>query len=1008
MQAYPSSTRRLSSGVVPLLLPCLPSTLALMIALILTSCGGSGGSAPKTTPQSQTISFGAIPAQTIGTPLTLSATASSGLAVSFASTTSTVCTVSGTTASFVAAGTCAIQATQAGNSSYAAATPISQGFTVNAASLIAQTITFGTIPTQKAGNQMALSAAASSGLPVSFASTTSTVCTVSGTTASFIAAGTCTIQATQGGNSSYAAATPVSQSLTVSINAQTITFDKIPPKTVGTLLALSATASSGLAVSFASTTSTVCTVSGTTASFIAAGTCTIQATQAGDSTYAAATPVSQTFTVNGEAQTITFGTIPTQMVGKPLALSAAASSGLPVSFASTTSTVCTVSGTTASFIAAGTCTIQATQGGNSSYAAATPVSQSLTVSINAQTITFDKIPPKTVGTLLALSATASSGLAVSFASTTSTVCTVSGTTASFIAAGTCTIQATQAGDSTYAAATPVSQTFTVNGEAQTITFGTISDQTYGTPLMLSATASSGLPVSFSVVYGPGIVSGANDSKLTFTGLGTVVVAANQAGNSDYKAAAQVQQTLTVVAVSDAPATADVLLSQVNWLLAFPNGGALYGQEGAGTSFAVNSDGNVLLSTNWGNSVLLINGETGTLITLGSYVDVGPVTIDSNNDLYVASPFYNVVVKVPYNSGAYATVSEPFVAETTSIALPACTGSSTTECVFAWNSAGNDSYLDSSAYGSNFGIASMAFNASGDLFYAVIDAADFVPVAIFDCNVTCLAGTGGPVMVYQEPHSATDFQVGVGSMAFDPSGNLFFTDSALNSNGQRESEYSDLNELPVSTEAGYGGVMTGFAATPTDLYTLAPSTPTMYNDALDGVAIASNGTVYFTTANDGIFAMEENAGTVDPASLYTVATQGAELLTLAANGKLYGASWVITNIADTLFSATVNNAMLPEATAGTPVTNSTALNPVSVILNDGQCTTPETVTFNTLTDFSAALIAGDACVSTMSGGSAFPATITFTPSAPGSFSEKLTTTDSDGKSGTATLTGVGLP
>ena len=81
---------------------------------------------------SQTITFGALSNQALlGTaPFTLSATASSGLAVSFASTTSAVCTVSGATVTLVAVGTCTIQATQAGNANYAAATPVNQSFQV--------------------------------------------------------------------------------------------------------------------------------------------------------------------------------------------------------------------------------------------------------------------------------------------------------------------------------------------------------------------------------------------------------------------------------------------------------------------------------------------------------------------------------------------------------------------------------------------------------------------------------------------------------------------------------------------------------------------------------------------------------------------------------------------------------------------------------------------------------------------------------------------------------------
>ena len=80
----------------------------------------------------QTISFGAPAAQTVGTPLTLVATASSGLAVTFTSSTPTVCTVSGNVATFLSAGTCTIEADQSGNSSYAPATPISHSFTISA------------------------------------------------------------------------------------------------------------------------------------------------------------------------------------------------------------------------------------------------------------------------------------------------------------------------------------------------------------------------------------------------------------------------------------------------------------------------------------------------------------------------------------------------------------------------------------------------------------------------------------------------------------------------------------------------------------------------------------------------------------------------------------------------------------------------------------------------------------------------------------------------------------
>jgi hypothetical protein len=54
-----------------------------------------------------------------------------------------------------------------------------------------------------------------------------------------------------------------------------------------------------------------------------------------------------------------------------------------------------------------------------------------------------------------------SKLAVSFSSTTTAICKASGTTASMLTAGTCTIKAAQSGDLVYAAAPPVSRSFTV-------------------------------------------------------------------------------------------------------------------------------------------------------------------------------------------------------------------------------------------------------------------------------------------------------------------------------------------------------------------------------------------------------------------------------------------------------------------------------------------------------------------------------------------------------------------
>jgi cytochrome c oxidase assembly protein Cox11 len=328
----------------------------------------------------QTISFPAITGtQYALTQVTLAATASSGLPVTYTSLTPTVCTVSGSTASLLSEDTCYLHASQAGNANYAAAPTVLQSFVVHPAP---QTITFPAITgTHYALGQVTLTATASSGLPVTYTSLTLTVCTVSGSTASLLIEGTCYLHASQAGNAVYAEAPTATQNFAVSLAPQSITF----PAITGTQYALgqvtlTATASSGLPVTYTSLTPTVCTVSGSTVSLLMEDTCYLHASQAGNAVYAAAPTVLQSFVVHPAPQTITFTPITgTQYAGTQLTLSATASSGLPVTFTSITTSVCSVSGSTLTLAAAGTCTVHASQAGNSVYAAAPTATQSFTV-----------------------------------------------------------------------------------------------------------------------------------------------------------------------------------------------------------------------------------------------------------------------------------------------------------------------------------------------------------------------------------------------------------------------------------------------------------------------------------------------------------------------------------------------------------------------------------------------------------------------------------------------------
>jgi hypothetical protein len=158
-------------------------------------------------------------------------------------------------------------------------------------------------------------------------------------------------------------------------------------------------------------------------------------------------------------------------------------------------------------VSVGTCTLQASQAGNTQYLPAVNVDQSFSVSKTNQSITFGALSGKTYGDAnFTVSATATSGLSVEFASSTTAVCTVSSTTVSIVAAGTCTISANQSGDFLYNAATTVTQSFTVarktvtatatlasrpyNGgrSAGALTLGSLVGLVPGESLILSATA----------------------------------------------------------------------------------------------------------------------------------------------------------------------------------------------------------------------------------------------------------------------------------------------------------------------------------------------------------------------------------------------------------------------------------------------------------------------------------------------------------------------------------------
>jgi hypothetical protein len=522
----------------------------------------------------QTITFTSTAPTTAvvnGPTYTVTATGGgSGNPVTFTSATSGVCTVLGSTVSFQHAGTCTVNANQAGSTYYAPANTVQQSFTVGKA---AQTVSFtSTAPTNATVGGPTYTVTATGGasgnpVVISIDAASAGACSLAGSTVSFQHAGTCVVDANQAGNSDYLPANQVQQSIAVGKGSQAINFTTTAPTgaQVGGSYTPGATSTSGLAVAISlDATSTGCTLSSGTVNFTGAGTCVIDANQPGNTDYLAAAQVQQSFVISKQNQSITFtSTAPSAAKNGGATYTAAATvtSGLTVTFGTSTPSICTSSGTngaTISFVAAGSCTVTADQAGNGTYNAAPQATQTFTVAKGDQTVSFSTTAPSgaTVGgPTYTPAATASSNLAVAITlDASSSGCTISNGVVSFTAVGTCKIDANQGGDANWNAATPqAQQSITIAKGSQTIGFTSTAPSSAtvgGATYTASAAATSGLTVTFSsATSGVCTSGGTNGAVFTFVTAGTCTVNANQAGSANYNAAPQVQQSFTVAAVT---------------------------------------------------------------------------------------------------------------------------------------------------------------------------------------------------------------------------------------------------------------------------------------------------------------------------------------------------------------------------------------------------------------------------------------------------------------------------
>ena len=182
------------------------------------------------------------------------------------------------------------------------------------------------------------------------------------------------------------------------------------------------------------------------------------------------------------------------------------------------------------------------------------LTETLVITKARQTLTLTAPASATLAAPVAVSATATSGLPVTLA--VSGPATLNQGLLTFQTPGTAVVTARQAGDANHEEATATASVNVAGKLAQTIAFAAPADQLANNPpVTLAATASSGLPVTYTLVSGPALLAG---NRLTLRGdAGRVSVRAAQAGDSRYDAAPDLTVSFAVSA-----ARVNVFLGQV--------------------------------------------------------------------------------------------------------------------------------------------------------------------------------------------------------------------------------------------------------------------------------------------------------------------------------------------------------------------------------------------------------------------------------------------------------------
>lgn len=325
-------------------------------------------------------------------------------------------------------------------------------FTDQPVTLLAQTITFTTNLNKKFGDPpFSLSGTSTSGSPFTWSSSNLSVATIPpvGNTVTITGVGSSQISALQDGDETYAPAR-YTRTMTVAKGDQTITFGSLDEKTYGDAdFTISATASSGLSVSFSGNNNAVATVTGSLIHISGGGNVVITASQPGNALWNPAPPVPQILIINKVDITFTahdktkpyLAAIPDLTWSVTGFISGEDQSVLDVSPEAVTSA--TVSSDVGDY------TITFSGGSDNSYNYLFE-NGILTITKIDQTITFTDVPDRLLRLdTYMLAASSTSGLTVLFESMNTSIATVSGNQLTGLIKGIVDIRAYNEGDQNY-------------------------------------------------------------------------------------------------------------------------------------------------------------------------------------------------------------------------------------------------------------------------------------------------------------------------------------------------------------------------------------------------------------------------------------------------------------------------------------------------------------------------------------------------------------------------------